>query len=106
MLTDSQSLWLRVEEARRTAPTTTGDFAQRVAALQARMQALRARLDAAGVAQEQLLAGIAVDELATQRQRISDYEVQARFALATIYDRAAQGTPTQTAPAPAAGAAP
>jgi len=93
LLADSQSLWLRVEQARLSAPTTTGDFAQRVAGLQARLQALRARLDAAGVAQEQLLAGIAIDELATQRQRIADYEVQARFALATIYDRAAEGAP-------------
>jgi thioredoxin-like negative regulator of GroEL len=105
LLEDSQSLWLRVQEARKTAPTTTGDFAQRVTALQARLQALRTRLDAAGVAQENLLAGIAVNELTTQRQRIADYEVQARFALATIYDRAAEGAPVNgaSAPAPAPG---
>ena len=95
LLADSQTLWLRVEEARRSAPTTTGDFAQRVADLQARLQGLRARLDAAAVAQEKLLAGIATDELSAQRQRIADYEVQARFALATIYDRAAEEAPVQ-----------
>jgi hypothetical protein len=93
LLADSQSLWLRVKEARSIAPTTTGNFAQRVDALQARLEALRARLDAAGHAQEQLLANIAVDELQAQRQRIADYEVQARFALATIYDKAAEGAP-------------
>jgi hypothetical protein len=93
VLADSQSLWLRVEEARRTAPTTTGDFAQRVQALQARLAALRARLAAAGQAQEQLLAGIAIGELETQRERIAEYELQARFALATIYDKAAEGAP-------------
>jgi hypothetical protein len=82
-----------VKEARSIAPTTTGNFAQRVDALQARLEALRARLDAAGHAQEQLLANIAVDELQAQRQRIADYEVQARFALATIYDKAAEGAP-------------
>jgi hypothetical protein len=105
LLAESQSLWLRVQEARRTAPTTTGDFAQRVAALQGRMQALRTRLDAAGVAQQQLLAGIAVDELSAQRQRIADYEVQARFALATIYDRAVENALPQRAaePLPEAG---
>ena len=93
LLADSQGLWLRVEEARRTAPTTTGDFAQRVAALQSRLATLRARLEAAGQAQEQLLAGIAIGELEAQRQRIADYEVQARFSLATIFDRAAEGGP-------------
>jgi hypothetical protein len=93
LLAEGQSLWLRVEQARRTAPTSTGDFARRVAALQARLAALRARLEAAGVAQEQLLAGIAIDELEAQRQRIASYEVQARFELATIFDRAAEGAP-------------
>jgi Tetratricopeptide repeat len=93
LLADSQSLWLRVERARRSAPTTTGDFAQRIDGLQERLSALRARLEAAGLAQQQLLADIAVDELQTQQQRISEYEVQARFALATIYDRAAEGGP-------------
>jgi hypothetical protein len=111
MLADSQGLWLRVEEARRNAPTTTGDFAQRVAALQGRLQQLRARLSAAGDAQEQLLADIAAQELGAQRERIADYEVQARFALATIYDRAAEGAsatgPAPTVPvAPAAGGTP
>ncbi len=91
LLATSQGRWLRVQEARRSAPTTTGDYAQRVAALQARLQALRARLDAAARAQEALLAGIAADELEAQRQRIADYEVQARFALASIYDKSAEG---------------
>jgi hypothetical protein len=43
-----------------------------------------------------------VAELDAQKQRIADYEVQARFALATIYDRAAE--PTQPTPAAGAGA--
>jgi tetratricopeptide (TPR) repeat protein len=106
LIAESQTRWLRVEEARRTAPTTTGDFAQRVAALQARMQSLRARLDAAAGAQEMLLAGIAAGELETQRQRIADYEVQARFALAAIYDRAVQGEHPEPAPSAPSGGAP
>jgi hypothetical protein len=105
LIAESQTRWLRVEEARRTAPTTTGDFAQRVAALQARMQVLRVRLDAAAGAQETLLAGIAANELEDQRQRIADYEVQARFALAAIYDRSVQGErPEPPAPVPSGGA--
>jgi tetratricopeptide (TPR) repeat protein len=93
LLAESQGLWLRVEQARSAAPTTTGDFAQRIDVLQTRLAALRARLEAAGLAQQQLLADIAVDELQAQQQRISEYAVQARFALATIYDRAAGDAP-------------
>jgi hypothetical protein len=54
------------------------------------MTELRARLAQASTGQQQLLSDIAIAELEAQKQRISDYEVQARFALATIYDRAAE----------------
>jgi hypothetical protein len=54
------------------------------------MTALRAKLAQASTGQQQLLSDIAIAELEAQKQRISDYEVQARFALATIYDRAAE----------------
>jgi hypothetical protein len=103
-LAESNSRWLRVQQARQTAPTTTGDFAARIAKLQERMTALRARLGTASAAQSTLLADIAVTELEAQKQRIADYEVQARFALATIYDRAAEA-PRPAAPAPTAPAA-
>ena len=51
------------EQARKIAPTTTGDFAARIAALQARMTALRDGLARHRHAQSDLLADIAVDEL-------------------------------------------
>jgi hypothetical protein len=89
-LAEANSRWLRVQQARASAPTTTGDFALRIAALQERMTALRAKLAQASTGQQQLLSDIAIAELEAQKQRISDYEVQARFALATIYDRAAE----------------
>ncbi len=100
-LAEANRRWLRVEQARRTAPSTTGDFAARIDALQARMTSLRAKLRDAAKAQSDLLADIAVAELETQKQRIADYELQARFALATIYDRAAESP--RPAPAPGAG---
>jgi tetratricopeptide (TPR) repeat protein len=108
LLAESQVRWLRVQDARRSAPTTTGDYAQRVATLQARLKALRARIDAAAGAQEKLLAGIASDELGAQRQRIADYEVQARFALASIYDKTVEQARPQPQPEapPATGGAP
>jgi len=41
-----------------------------------------------GVGLQEFLQGIAVEELKAQRDRLSTYMVQARFALASIYDRA------------------
>jgi hypothetical protein len=89
-LQEANSRWLRVQQARASVPTTTGDFAQRIAALQQRMSALRVHLAQASSDQQQLLSEIAIGELEAQKQRISDYEVQARFSLATIYDRATE----------------
>ncbi|HEY3518739.1 MAG TPA: hypothetical protein VGL98_16940, partial [Gammaproteobacteria bacterium] len=39
--------------------------------------------------QQDFLQDIAVEELKAQRDRLNTYMVQARFALASIYDRAA-----------------
>ena len=41
------------------------------------------------LAQHNFLQDIAVDELQAQKQRLETYSVQARFALAAIYDRSA-----------------
>jgi len=88
-LREAQNRWVRVEKARSSMPNNTGEFAERVAALRARLDAAQTRL--AGVAKQQngLLEGLARNELEQQRERISTYQIQARFALASIYDRAA-----------------
>nr|PZN65872.1 MAG: hypothetical protein DIU62_08275 [Pseudomonadota bacterium] len=93
-LAEANTRWLRVQKARETAPVTTGDFADRIAALTQRLSALRGRLAAAAEAQQKLLADIAIHELKAQRQRLAEYEIQARFSLAAIYDRAA-GEPAE-----------
>jgi fused signal recognition particle receptor len=41
--------------------------------------------------QNSLLEGLARNELEQQKERIGTYQIQARFALASIYDRAALG---------------
>ncbi len=89
-LAQANERWLKVQRAREQAPTTTGDFGLRIAALQTKMSELRGKLAQASRDQSQLLADVAIGELGAQRQRINDYEVQARFALATIYDRASE----------------
>lgn len=71
------------------------DFASlggRIGALRPRVEALRAQTDAALLAQREHLEGIAIEVLDAQRDRLATYMVQARFSLASIYDRAAAGT--------------
>jgi len=100
-LAETNMHWLRVQQARESAPSTTGDFAARISALQARLVELRGKLAGAETAQGKLLADIAVHELESQKQRLGEYEQQARFALASIYDRAAEAPPAPVAPPPA-----
>jgi len=88
-LHEAQNRWIRVTRARQSVPTNTGEFATRVAELKARIDALQLRLAAIEQRQGTYLAQVAVDELEQQKNRLSTYQVQARFALATMYDRAA-----------------
>jgi hypothetical protein len=60
-----------------------------VASLQQRLDALQVRLADAEQRQSAYLVKIAVQELEQQKDRLATYQVQARFALATMYDRAA-----------------
>ena len=88
-LNEAQSRWIRVERARKNMPANTGEFAGRVAGLKKRIEALQVRLAATEQKQSDYLAKVAVDELEQQKDRLAAYQVQARFALATMYDRAA-----------------
>jgi tetratricopeptide (TPR) repeat protein len=100
-LHEAQSRWIRVERARHNVPQNTGEFASRVASLRERIATLEARLAATEERQSAYLAQIAVQELEQQKTRLATYEVQARFALATMYDRAATAsTGPGKAPAP------
>jgi hypothetical protein len=61
----------------------------RVDGLSPRIDGMRLRVDEGMLAQRIFLQHIAVDELQAQKQRLETYTVQARFALAAIYDRSA-----------------
>jgi len=93
-LNGAQSRWIRVERARHDMPMNTGEFAARVAQLRRRIDALQTRLASAEEKQGTYLAQIAVHELEEQKTRLATYQVQARFALATMYDRAANEAAT------------
>src|SRR4029077_3299990 len=101
-LREAQARWVRVQKARGSMPNNTGVFAARVEALRQRLDAAQVRL--AGVAKQQnnLLESLARNELEQQKERIGTYQIQARFALASIYDRAALGGGAVAAPAEAA----
>ena len=110
-LSEAQSRWIRVERARKNMPVNTGEFADRVTSLRQRIDALQVRLAAAEEQQSAYLARLAVHELEQQKERLAAYQVQARFALATMYDRAASaqaahGKPPAPVQKGAEGAAP
>jgi hypothetical protein len=90
-LKETQRRTMLVAQARQSIPVGNGEYAGRVAAVRARMDALQARLAAISAKQNAYLQALAIEELEAQKQRIETYQVQARYALATIYDRAANG---------------
>ena len=88
-LRETEKRWSLVQEAKTAVPDRNGEFGERISALRPRIGAARDRLAALEHAQADYLADIAVTELTSQKERISTYMLQARYALATIYDRAA-----------------
>jgi len=99
-LHETQSRWIRVERARKNVPANTGEFATRVAALRQRIDGLEVRLVAAEQQQRDYLAQIAVRELEQQKDRLATYQIQARFALGSMYDRAASSEDARPTKAP------
>lgn len=84
-----------VDQAMREQPAVFAGFDERVAMLAPRISALLTRVDAAAQHQRRFLQAIAVHELEAQKERLETYTVQARFALAAIYDRSsAAGNPS------------
>jgi hypothetical protein len=108
-LNEAQNRWVRVQQARGTVPGDLGKFADRIAALTTRIAALREQLAGAAHRQEIFLEHLAQEELVAQKDRLAAYQVQARFALADMYDRssskpAAPRTPARGSTAPDAAA--
>ncbi len=91
-LVDTTSLRRQVGESMRDEPLTFAEFNQRVEDLSPRIDDLKARVEFAMERQRAFMLGVAIDELRAQRKRLDTYTVQARFALAAIYDLAATAT--------------
>ena len=65
-------------------------------ALEAQLGALIPRVASLTQEQQQAVQGIAVAELTRAQQRLAEYQTQARFALAQLYDRASLATNSTT----------
>jgi tetratricopeptide (TPR) repeat protein len=96
-LREAQRRHHQVESARDDWPEKFGELTARIERLRPRVQGLQGDAQAALQKQQIFLQDIAVQELKAQRDRLSTYMIQARFALASIYDRAAARVPPAAA---------
>jgi hypothetical protein len=74
--------------ASREAPADFEAFAQRLAALNARIDQALPRTAELAREQRQVVENMAAAVLLRQKQRLAEYAAQARFAVARLYDRA------------------
>lgn len=93
-LKETQRRSVLVRQARDSIPSNNGAYAGRVAAIRARIDQMQERLGAASQKQNRYLQALAIRELEGQKLRISTYQIQARYELAAIYDRAANDKPS------------
>jgi len=87
-LVETQRARRQIDEKIRSEPLLFAGFNSRVAGLSPQIDGLKARIEAAMGRQRDFMEGVAVEELQAQKQRLDTYTVQARFALAAIYDLA------------------
>ncbi|MEM6512714.1 MAG: tetratricopeptide repeat protein [Pseudomonadota bacterium] len=88
-LVETQRARRKVDDSMREQPLEFDAFDSRVYGLEPRLRGMKLRVAEAMADQRAFLQSIAVGELQAQKQRLDIYTVQARFALAAIYDRAA-----------------
>lgn len=96
-LAQAESRQAAVVAASLQEPRRFDEFTARIARLAPRIASLQAAIGGTLRQEEGRLVALAVRELQSQQERLASYRVQARFALATIYDRAAA---TQAAAGP------
>ena len=77
-----------LQQVQITAIQAFEGYDSRIAGVRNRVTTLQLRLSVVADAQEHYLEEMAVAELQQQKQRLAEYLVQARFAVAQIYDQA------------------
>jgi len=88
-LVEAQRARRQIDDTMRNEPLRFEDFSNRVYGLGPKIDNMQLRVAEAMGEQRAFLQSIAVGELQVQKQRLDIYTVQARFALAAIYDVAA-----------------
>jgi len=88
-LVETQRSRRQIDTTMRNEPSRFDELSSRVYGLGPRIEGMKIRVGDAMADQRAFLESIAVDELQAQKQRLDIYAVQARFALAAIYDLAA-----------------
>ena len=88
-LVETQRSRRQVDQSMRGQPLDFDGLSRRVQSLEPRITGLKIRVADTMVEQRTYLQGIAIGELRAQKERLDIYTVQARFALAAIYDLAA-----------------
>ena len=87
-LTDARRRDTALAEAQRDEPARFDRFDARIKALDPRLLALEPRVAALTKEQQTVVQEIAVAELTRQKERLTIYATQARFAVAQLYDQA------------------
>jgi hypothetical protein len=90
-LVEAQRSRRQIDDSMRNEPLRFEEFSSRVYGLGPKIDGMQLRVAEAMGEQRSFLEAIAVGELRAQKQRLDAYTVQARFALAAIYDLAAAG---------------
>jgi hypothetical protein len=85
-LVETQRARRQIDESMRSQPLEFAAFAERVYGLEPRIKGMKLRIEDQMAKQSAYMQSIAVGELQAQKQRLDIYTVQARFALAAIYD--------------------
>mgnify|MGYP000576722962 CR=1 FL=1 len=85
-LVATQRSWRQIEETMRNEPERYAALSERVEGLAPRIEGMKMRVGDALARQRAFLQEIAIGELRAQRERLDVYTIQARFALAAIYD--------------------
>lgn len=88
-LEESAARFASIARAEGSLDGTVDTFAARIDRLQAVLNGTQQKLDGAMTEYSRYLNNVALDELNGQKERLLTYRAQARFALASIYDRMA-----------------
>jgi hypothetical protein len=87
-LEQTGQLWTGVGQAQLDDPNARVAYADQIANLESRLVRMRGQIAAALDQQKSDLQILIVQALENKKERLANYRVQARFALAAIFDRA------------------